>query len=259
MNTSETLDTVFALQAWFAPQESLIISQDDIDKFRNGIISNEELRISILSDDKEIKGRKQLWTKKYNRKTQGNAAISIENYLRLHGLVDKNQSKFKKVWAKKWPEVVRWCTPQEREYIKSATAIGMGKTIELQRLALVKNNSVINTFSAVGTGLYTSKEIMDDLLKQAHISESGADSVFITHNHFDEFEGCLFPSTLAFNPESLVWSGSLSRDDIDYVDNLKSSISRPEQRIFINVINSRGLTFAYEAGKSEPRDWETDI
>ncbi|KKR04632.1 MAG: hypothetical protein UT30_C0005G0035 [Candidatus Uhrbacteria bacterium GW2011_GWF2_39_13] len=241
----------------FPPPEASTIDAKTASKLQKIIDGDQELQEAIARDDQELEMHRQHWVE-YSEKEWGDRKrIPLAEFLKTHGIVERNKTHQKKVWDRKWRESVRWANDAERQFLATAAKIGGGKFVEVLQISLVNGGQITNSDAAVGSGTEVIQESIDLVIGNLDIVSAAPETVYIVHNHFDEYSKFTIPKDEE-PKDGLVTIGGLSKRDIEFADNLWYEVLKAKTRVIIVAINERNLTFTYEAGTSEHRDWKND-
>lgn len=241
----------------FPPTEASIIDEKTTAKLQKIINSDQALREAIVRDDQEIELRQESWAEYSEREWGDRNRIPLVEFLKSHRIVERNATHQKKVWDRQWTESLRWASDAERQFLGTATNIGQGKFVEVLQISLASGGQITKRDAAVGSGTEVTQESIDSVLENLDISSAAPDTVYIVHNHFDEYSKLTLPEDEEAK-DGLATVGGLSKRDIEFADKLWSETLEKKARVIMVAINQRGLAFAYEAGTSEHRDWQND-
>lgn len=234
--------------------EAFTIDPKTVDKLKNFIAGDSVFQEDIARVDKELEDWRDRWVRRTEEEWVNKKRIPVVEFLRKGRIVERNATHQKEVWDKKWKESVRWSNDVEKQFLATATNIGQGKFVEVLQISLVKGGHVTNSDAAVGTGLEVTKESIDVVINNLGVDSAAPDTVYVVHNHFDEYAKLMIPEDEE-SEDGFATVGGLSKSDIEFADALWSETLKKKTKVFMVAINERGLTFTYEAGTSVFRDW----
>jgi hypothetical protein len=233
------------------PTEALMISPEVISKLQDDIRHNQQLQKNIDTDDFGIRSWKEHWMRKSGKETKNSKALPIKEFLRINHLVEKNSRYELKKFHRKWVELVRWSNRQELKFLDFVSEIGMGKFIEVMQISLMSGGNIINKDVVVGAADHISGEKIDNILEKMRPKILKADTIYLVHNHWDEYEHLFVSEKENWDVNGLVRVGGLSKLDIDLADGIWEKETNKKAQVFMYAVNERGLTYFYQAGTSQ--------
>ena len=242
------------------PVDSLLLDENAKADLRNRIASDEALRKSIEAEVSSIQMQQAHWKEYADNNYVGEGRMLLSDYLVRHPeLVHKNRDIEKKVWDRRWPEKVRLSTPEEKLFLKSVAEVGGEHYVEVLKVSRFHERGFAEAAFAVGPGDSISAESVDEMLGRVHLKGEKGATLFLVHNHFDPYGEVRGLHEHFENNNGLVTVGGLSKADIELADDILAKRMGGVGKVVMVAISERGLTYTYEAGISQFRDWENEV
>jgi|GEM_PF-2368156 len=242
-------------ESLFPPDDAYNLSDDTIARLKLAISENPELKREIQADANEIRMRKQHYAEYTQPEWQTQTKVSPRDFFRDGGLAGQNHI-VKKIWDRKWEEDIRLSGQAESNFLESALDVGGGLFVEVMQVVLIDNGQIAQKEAVVGSGLEIGQNQVESILGRFNFEKGN--TVFIIHNHYDAYADFTAPISELQSKKGFLTEGSVSSGDVKFADSFFATKTQGKGKVYMIVVNERGLTYSYKAGSAEVRDWEND-